>query len=176
MKKIYLITLSTLLTAAYLKAQTPCATGRYASDTFTNVTTTSNVVFGSNITASGTTQSLTMDIYQPTGDIETNRPLIVWAHGGSFIGGTKTDADMVALSQAFTKKGYVCASINYRLGLTPFDSVGAVKAVLRAVQDMKASVRFFYKDKLTTNTYKIDTTNIFIAPAHQALSDSKPIE
>jgi acetyl esterase/lipase len=103
-----------------------------------------------------------MDIYQPTGDIETNRPLIVWAHGGSFIGGTKTDADMVALSQAFTKKGYVCASINYRLGLTPFDSVGAVKAVLRAVQDMKASVRFFYKDKLTTNTYKIDTTNIFI--------------
>ena len=162
MKKIYLITLSTLLTAASLKAQTPCATGRYASDTFTNVTTTSNVVFGSNITASGTTQSLTMDIYQPTGDIETNRPLIVWAHGGSFIGGTKTDADMVALSQAFTKKGYVCASINYRLGLTPFDSVGAVKAVLRAVQDMKASVRFFYKDKLTTNTYKIDTTNIFI--------------
>jgi hypothetical protein len=46
--------------------------------------------------------------------------------------------------------------------LTPFDSVGAVKAVLRAVQDMKASIRFFYKDKLTTNTYKIDTNNIFI--------------
>ena len=162
MKKIYSLTFSTLLLACSLKAQTPCASGRYAADTFTNVTTTSNVVFGANLTASGSNQSLTMDIYEPTGDIETNRPLIVWAHGGSFIGGSKTDADIVALSQAFTKKGYVCASINYRLGLTPFDSVGAVKAVLRAVQDMKASVRFFYKDKLTTNTYKIDTTNIFI--------------
>lgn len=161
MKKFYLLTLSTLTAISILKAQ-PCATGRYAADTFTNITTTSNVIYGSNIKANGSTQSLTMDIYQPTGDIETARPLIVWAHGGSFLGGTSTDGDVVALSQAFAKKGYVCVSINYRLGLTPFDSTGAVKAVLRAVQDMKAAVRFFYKDKLTTNTYKIDTSNIFI--------------
>ena len=162
MKKIYLLAFSTLLTAITLEAQSPCATGRYASDTFTNVTVTSNVVYGSNIKANGSAQTLTMDIYQPTGDIETARPLIVWAHGGSFLGGTSTDADVVALSQAFTKKGFVCASINYRLGLTPFDSTGAIKAVLRAVQDMKASVRFFYKDNLNSNTYKIDTNNIFI--------------
>jgi alpha/beta superfamily hydrolase len=103
-----------------------------------------------------------MDIYQPTGDLETNRPLIIWAHGGSFISGSSTNGDVVALSQAFAKKGYVCVSINYRLGLTPFDSIGSVRAVLRAVQDMKASVRYFYKDKLTTNTYKVDTNNIFV--------------
>lgn len=162
MKKIYLNAFSILLATVTLKAQSPCATGRYASDTFTNVTVTSNVVYGNNIKANGSPQSLTMDIYQPTGDVETARPLIVWAHGGSFLGGTSTDADVVALSQAFTKKGFVCASINYRLGLTPFDSTGAIKAVLRAVQDMKASVRFFYKDKLNANTYKIDTNNIFI--------------
>lgn len=162
MKKIYLLAFSTLISALSIKAQSPCATGRYATDTFTAFTTTSNITFGSNITASGSNYTLTMDIYQPTGDVETNRPLIIWAHGGSFIGGSKTDGDMVTLSQKFAKKGYVCASINYRLGLTPFDSVGAVRAVLRAVQDMKASIRFFYKDKLTTNTYKIDTNNIFI--------------
>jgi alpha/beta superfamily hydrolase len=162
MKKIYLLAFSTLISALSIKAQSPCATGRYASNTFSNVTTNSNVVYGSNIKANGQTQSLTMDIYQPTGDLETNRPLIIWAHGGSFISGSSTNSDVVALSQAFAKKGYVCASINYRLGLTPFDSIGAVRAVLRAVQDMKASVRFFYKDKLTTNTYKIDTNNIFV--------------
>ena len=162
MKKIYLLAFSTLISALSIKAQSPCASGRYATDTFTAFTTTSNITFGSNITASGSNYTLTMDIYQPTGDVETNRPLIIWAHGGSFIGGSKTDGDMVTLSQKFAKKGYVCASINYRLGLTPFDSVGAVRAVLRAVQDMKASIRFFYKDKLTTNTYKIDTNNIFI--------------
>lgn len=162
MKKIYALTLCAISFIGLLNAQSPCASGRYATDIFSNVTTTSSVVFGANITAGGTNQSLTMDVYQPTGDVETNRPLIIWAHGGSFIGGSKTDGDMVALSQAFAKKGFVCASINYRLGLTPFDSVGAVKAVLRAVQDMKASIRYFYKDRLTTNTYKIDTNNIFI--------------
>jgi para-nitrobenzyl esterase len=162
MKKIYLLSFSSLLSVFALNAQTPCASGRYATDTFTANTITSNIVFGSNTSASGATTSLTMDIYEPTGDTETARPLIIWAHGGSFIGGTKNDGDVVALSQRFAKKGFVCASINYRLGLTPFDSSGAVKAVLRAVQDMKASIRFFYKDKLTTNTYKIDTNNIFI--------------
>lgn len=162
MKQIYLLAISILTPLSLLKAQTPCATGRYATDTFTNVTTTSNIAFGSNLTAGGTTQTLTLDFYEPTGDAETNRPLIIWAHGGSFVGGSKTDGDVVALSQAFAKKGFACASINYRLGLTPFDSTGAVKAVLRAVQDMKASIRFFYKDKLTSNTYKIDTNNIFI--------------
>lgn len=162
MKKIYLLAFSTLISALSIKAQTPCSSGRYAADTFTAYTTTSNITFGSNLTASNANYTLTMDIYQPTGDVETNRPLIIWAHGGSFIGGSKTDGDVVALSQRFAKKGYVCASINYRLGLTPFDSTGAVKAVLRAVQDMKASIRYFYKDKLTTDTYKIDTNNIFI--------------
>ena len=162
MKKIYLLAFSILLTTLTSEAQSPCASGRYASDTFTNVTVTSNVVYGNNIKANGSPQSLMMDIYQPTGDLEAARPLIILAHGGSFISGSSTNGDVVALCQAFTKKGYVCASINYRLGLTPFDSIGAVRAVLRAVQDMKASVRFFYKDKLTTNTYKIDTNNIFI--------------
>jgi para-nitrobenzyl esterase len=129
MKKIYLLAFSTLITAISIKAQSPCATGRYASDTFTNVTTTSNVVYGSNLSWSGGTTSLKMDIYQPTGDVETARPLIIWAHGGSFQGGTSTDGDVVALSQAFAKKGYVCASINYRLGFFPLDSVNAIKAV-----------------------------------------------
>lgn len=161
MRKIYLAAFSAFLSVVSL-AQSPCASGRYAADTFTALTTTSNIVYGSNFNANGSTQSLTMDIYQPTGDLLTERPLIIFAHGGSFIGGSKTDSDVLTLCQKFAKKGYVCASINYRLGLTPFDSTGAVKAVLRAVQDMKASIRFFYKDRATANIYKIDTTNIFI--------------
>jgi hypothetical protein len=68
MKKIYLFALSTVASLGLLKAQTPCSTGRYANDTFTNVTVTSNVVYGSNIKANGNAQTLMMDIYQPTGD------------------------------------------------------------------------------------------------------------
>jgi poly(3-hydroxybutyrate) depolymerase len=140
-----------------------CTNGRYASDVFPNVTTTSGIAYGANTSYVGANTVLTLDFYEPTGDTETARPLIIFAHGGSFIGGSSTDIDVASLCDHFAKKGYACASINYRLGFFPFDSVNAVKAVSRAVQDMKASIRFFYKDsKEGTNTFKIDTNNIFI--------------
>ncbi|MFN5292017.1 MAG: T9SS type A sorting domain-containing protein, partial [Flavobacteriia bacterium] len=58
--------------------------------------------------------------------------------------------------------GYACASIDYRLGFFPIDSANAIKAVVRAVQDLKAAIRFFYKDAQTSNLYQIDTNHIFI--------------
>lgn len=162
MKKIYFVLLGLITSTTVITAQTACNNGRYATDVYTNITTTSGIAYGSNTSWSGSTVNLTLDFYQPTGDTSTARPLIVWAHGGSFLGGTSTDADVVALSQRFAKKGFVCASINYRTGFYPIDSANAVKAVVRAVQDMKAALRFFYKDRRNTNTYKIDTNNIFI--------------
>ncbi len=161
MKKITLF-LSMLLTGSMF-AQTPCSNGRYANDVFTNYTTTSDITYGSNTSFSGSTTTLKLDFFEPTGDTETARPLIIWVHGGSFIGGSKTDNDVKTWSQKFALKGYTCASINYRLGFLPInDSAAAVKAVVRATQDLKAAIRFFYKDRQTSNTYKIDTTRIFI--------------
>ena len=160
MKKITFL-LGCLISGTLL-AQSPCATGRYATDVFPNVTTTSDIVFGQNTSWNGASTTLKMDVYQPTGDTETKRPLLIFVHGGSFIGGSKTDGDMVTFSQKFAKKGYVCASIDYRLGFFPFDSANAVKAVVRATQDLRAAIRYFYKDKQTTDTYKIDTNHIFI--------------
>lgn len=160
MKKIYLLAFTGLFTSL---SYGQCDGGRYASDVFTAVDLNSDVVYGSNISNSGATTTLDMDIYEPNGDTETARPLIIWAHGGSFIGGSKTDGDVVTLADKFVKKGYVFASINYRLGIDfPFTQANATKAVVRAVQDMKASIRFFYKDRVTTDTYKIDTTKIYI--------------
>jgi para-nitrobenzyl esterase len=160
MKKITF--LFSLLMIGTTNAQSPCASGRYATDVFSNYTTTSDIVYGQNTSWNGSNTSLKMDIYQPTGDTEINRPLLIFVHGGSFIGGSKTDGDMVSMCQKFAKKGYVTASIDYRLGFFPFDSANAVKAVVRAVQDLRAAVRYFYKDKQTTNTYKIDTNNIYV--------------
>jgi hypothetical protein len=154
--------LAGILSAFGSNAQTPCDQGRYSTDLFPNVTVTSNVQFGTNDDYVGASTDLFMDIYEPTGDTELERPLIIWAHGGSFIGGTRTDGDVVALADAFAKKGFVCASIDYRVGMWPIDSVNAVKAVVRAVQDMRGATRFFYADRATSNTYKIDTTKIFI--------------
>jgi hypothetical protein len=70
---------------------------------------------------------------------------------------------MVALCNNFAKRGYVCASIDYRLGIPfPPDQAGAKRALYRAVQDMKAAVRFFRKDAATANAYRIDPGLVFI--------------
>lgn len=140
----------------------PCASGRYASNVFNTVDVTSNVTYGTNLNFLGSATTLKLDFYEPQGDTATARPLIIWVHGGSFLGGSKTDIDVQTLSERFAKKGYVCASIDYRTGFFPIDSANAVKAVVRAQQDLKGAIRFFYKDRATTNTYKIDTTRIFI--------------
>ena len=161
MKKSLLLLL--FLAGTFLmNAQSPCTDGRYASDVFSDFTLTSDIEFGQNATWTGGQYTLKMDFYEPEGDTETERPLLIWVHGGSFIGGDKTDFDMVTFSERFAKKGYACASINYRLGFFPIDSANAVKAVVRATQDLRAAIRYFYKDKQTTNQYKIDTNNIFI--------------
>lgn len=161
MRKIFTL-LTAILAFTTVNAQTPCSTGRYATDVYSTVTTTSNIVYGANTSWNGNNTTLKLDFYEPAGDTATKRPLLIWVHGGSFIGGSKTDVDMVDFANGFARKGYACASIDYRLGFFPFDSANAVKAVVRATQDLKAAIRFFYKDRQTANIYKIDTNHIYI--------------
>src|SRR5574343_398188 len=157
MKKTLTLLSFIALASFSAKALVPCSTGRYASDVYTNITTTSNIVYGANTSFSGANTTLKLDFYEPTGDTAQARPLIIWAHGGSFLAGTKADGDVVSLSQHFAKKGYVCASIDYRTGFFPIDSVNSVKAVVRAVQDMKASIRFFYADRSEEHTSELQS-------------------
>lgn len=140
-----------------------CNSHRFDQEVFPTVVTSNNILYGSNIDANGTNTNLIMDIYEPAGDTMVARPLIIWAHGGSFITGTKSDGDVVSLSQHFAKRGYVCASISYRLGVPfPINQESAMKAVYRSVQDMKAAIRFFRKDAAGTNIYKIDPNTVFV--------------
>ena len=168
MKKIYtLITGSILLVASSGQISAQCTGNRYHDFIFSGQTpdSTMDVVYGSNITYSGTVQSLKMDIYQPHGDTDSLRALIIWAHGGSFVGGAKKDMSM--LCRDFSKMGYVTATMDYRLMMDglPFpgpDSNTAGAAVMRAVHDARAAVRYFRKNaRVGGNTYKIDTNNIY---------------
>ena len=157
MKKL-LLSFFTAFFILNVNAQSPCTDGRYASDVFSDFNLTSDIEFGQNATWTGGQYTLKMDFYEPEGDTETERPLLIWVHGGSFMFGDKTDYDVVQFSERFAKKGFVCASINYRLGIFPLDSANAVKAVVRATQDLRAAIRFFHKDKQEGNAYKIDTS------------------
>tara|TARA_Y100001954_G_C15724853_1_gene560197 strand:- start:36 stop:1019 length:984 start_codon:yes stop_codon:yes gene_type:complete len=116
-----------------------------------------------------------MDIYTPDGDNCINRPLIILAHGGSFIGGSKTNPTMVDLCETFAKRGYVAASINYRLAtsstvLGPFSGLfwmtnleDGIKVIYSAMTDAKAAVRFFRKNVTEdNNSYGIDQDQIWM--------------
>jgi acetyl esterase/lipase len=104
-----------------------------------------------------------LDVYEPQGDVFTERPLIVFAHGGSFVGGSKTSSDIVTLCNKYARLGYVCASISYRLGFEGFipNATTATETVYRATTDMRAAIRYFRKDRSTDNVFRIDTANIF---------------
>lgn len=145
-----------LMTAGIARAQ--CPAGRYNTELFPTYTM-STVTYSS-------AYNLEMDIYQPTGDTYANRPVIILGHGGAFIGGSKTDdGTVVELCKRFAKRGYVTASINYRLSdlfSMAADSMNAVATVVKAISDGKAAVRYFMQDAATTNTYRVDTNNIFV--------------
>jgi hypothetical protein len=162
-KKILLTPLFVLFTLS-IYSQTPCSLWpRYDQEVFTAVDTSLNVTYGANLDYTGANYVLQMDIYEPSGDTLSQRPLIIFAHGGSFIAGDKANGDQVDLCRHFAERGYVTATINYRLGIEfPITAATATDAVYRAVQDMKAAIRFFRKDAASTNTYRIDPSVIII--------------
>ena len=148
-------------------AQTPIDTtgGRFFQPIFPNVTVTSGVAYGSAVTAFGVPQTLLMDVYQPTGDAATERPLIIFAHEGGFVRGTRTDPYMVAVCTQFARLGYVTASIDYRLLFTTFDTTGVSRAAIRGMQDLRAAVRFFRRDAATANVYRVSPSRIVVGGA-----------
>lgn len=158
MKKIFYSFLLGLSGMVATNAHAQCPTGRYNTDLFSAYTVDS-VEFSA-------PYHLKMDIYQPTGDTYPNRPVMILGHGGSFIGGDRVaDGTIVELCKRFAKRGYVTASIDYRLGdlfSMAADSNKAISTVVKAISDGKAAVRFFMKDAYTSNTYHIDTNNIFV--------------
>ena len=130
--------------------------GRYNEEIFEEVSV-------STVTYSDV-HNLQLDIYQPVGDTETARPLLILAHGGSFIAGLRSNPSMVTLGTKFAKRGYVVASISYRLMsfIDLFSSASALNGVAKALSDGRGAVRYFRKTvDLEANPYGIDENQIY---------------
>jgi para-nitrobenzyl esterase len=137
---------------------------RYRDPVFDAVTTTRDIVYGSAVDQAGTTQSLTLDLYQPTGDTNVERPAIVWVHGGSFSSGDKSSGELVDEATVFSKQGYVNVSINYRLVAGGCSASGGgtascLTAITDAQHDAQAAVRFLRKNAAT---YRVDPGRIAV--------------
>jgi dienelactone hydrolase len=134
---------------------------RYRDATFTDVSKTSDIQYGEAPDANNNPVALKLDLYQPTGDTETQRPALIWVHGGSFSGGDKTNIVPVDVANTFAKLGYVVVSINYRLlgsGCVANPNSCTV-AALEAQHDAQAAVRWL---RANAATYHIDASRIGI--------------
>jgi len=161
---------SILLLISFLSSSiislTQCEDGRYVDIIFSSATVESDILYGNNIDFEGNSQDLFLDVYTPEEDSETTRPLVIFAHGGSFVAGSKEGLDVVPLCNDFARMGYVTSSIQYRLGipLTFFLEQPATEAVVRGFHDMKAAIRFFRKSvEEAGNPYGIDVNHIYLA-------------
>jgi hypothetical protein len=163
MRNLYILLCISIFNFYGLQLQAQCNNGRYYSKIFT-AQNSAGVTYGNAMKFDSSFTDLKMDIYQPQSDLFAHRPLMVFAFGGSFTAGLRQSPDIVFLCNEFSQRGYVCATIDYRLGFEggSDSDTNQFKALMRGVQDMKAAVRFFYKDALTNNTYRIDTNQIFI--------------
>jgi acetyl esterase/lipase len=168
MKRLLLLALLLLSGLGYTAAaQTSIDTtgGRYFQPIFAGVSVTSGVQYGTAVNFLGQSQALVMDIYQPTGDVAAERPVIIFAHQGGFVTGSRTESYMATVCTQFAKLGYVTASIDYRLLFFPFDTTNVSVAAVRGMQDLRAAVRFFRKDAATTNTYRVSPSRIVVGGA-----------
>lgn len=121
--------------------------------------------YASNVNLLGDTIDLLMDIYAPDENELEKRPVLILAFGGSFTSGSRDDLIMPTLSRSYAEKGWVVASIDYRLfpsSMGSPDSLELIDANMKAVSDMKAAVRYFRQSADNGNPYRIDSDFIVV--------------
>ncbi len=89
-----------------------------------------------------------LDIYTPQ-DGNKFHPLIIHVHGGSWVGGSKSDDNMMPVITALSDKGFTVASINYRLA--PDYKFPA------QIQDVKCAIRYM---RANASKYSINPAKI----------------
>ncbi len=109
-----------------------------------------------------TKRALFLDLYEPdTAATNWKRPVMIAIHGGGFLFGDKSE--MASLCREFAARGYVCASINYRL--VPDDPPGDAKdqytrAVTAAVADADHATHWI---EANAARFHADRSRLFIA-------------
>lgn len=132
----------------------------YKDKVFENVKFHSDIVYSEATDQSGKLNQLTLDVLQPEGDTATERPCILWLHGGNISFGDK-NSDLTALmAQRFAQRGYVCVAINYRLNPN-WEAEGSFNVSMRDVaEDTVNAIEWIKKNQAE---YGLDANNIILA-------------
>ncbi|MCB0515215.1 MAG: T9SS type A sorting domain-containing protein [Chitinophagales bacterium] len=173
MKKILLLVLLCIVVQAQ-------AQQRYLDEVFSDVAATKDVVYGQNYPFSFGTANLIdlkMDVYEPIGDTETERPIVVITGAGSYLPpyslsplGSKKDPYLIEIAHQLARRGWVAIVADYRVGWLPFGGTQTIRAksiiqaVYRATQDMRTLARYLRKDAAENgNTFGVDVNKFVIA-------------
>ena len=97
-----------------------------------------------------------VDVYLPSGDTNTQRPILMFLHGGGFqTSGTKTESYVVSFCKYFATLGFVCFAPNYTEG-------GGHTAVanLAALKDADSCLNWI-RNTSTAAKYKYDPEMLY---------------
>ena len=149
-----IITFILLITSTILLSQT-----RYIDPVFEDVS-----VKTYNYSVKGK-DTLKLDIYDPENDSLAKRPLFVIMHGGGFNSGKRNSRSLITLAENIAKKGFVVASIDYRL-LGKNKSFNCsypvskkLKAFSNGADDLLSALEYLIKYK---SIFKIDDSKIIL--------------
>ena len=125
----------------------------------TQIDSLTNVTYGNALNWEGVSEELKMDFYFPKIEFDPlgQRPYILLIHGGGFTDGDKSRYKFECKKLA--KRGFVVATMNYRLGYDESDPSNLVNAVYRAQQDANAALRYTIE---IGSSLKIDPSWLFL--------------
>lgn len=163
-----------LFLAFVSRAQQPCINGRFGnSEVFVpaQLRIDTGIIYAkAQNPFTGRRESLKLDIYYPrmTQDTMRSRPIILLVHGGGFETGSRLDEDYFC--REYAKRGYVAATIDYRLGwgcsslndpcgFCVSDSSALRTATYMAVQDCRSALHFIARN---ANSWHIDPQQVFL--------------
>lgn len=173
MKKLFAVVI--LLIAIQSAAQS-CYPGRFSETALfdsVDIRKDTNIVYARvRDYHSGAMQNLLMDVFyaDPLIDSMTDRPFIILIHGGAFLAGNKSDMHYMCMEYA--RRGFVVATIQYRLGwncpandlfqvcaFCQGQSASLTTTTYEAAQDARAALRYVNANCATWNA---DADKIFI--------------
>ena len=137
----YLLYCLLFVLLSFLFVDNTLADTRYVDPIFAEVTVNKGIVYS---VING--KNLDLDVYRPKVDTQTDRPAIIFIHGGGFAVGSKED--MASVCTEFAKKGYVTVSINYRLTDRDYSdkldpaNIKNIVPIMDAQQDSQVAVRW----------------------------------
>ena len=103
---------------------------------------------------------LHLDIYRPANNTVGKSPLVLFIHGGAFFFGDKDNKLQQILTDDLVKRGFIVASINYRLGSSLLGAGAIERTIYRDVQDARAALRFLMHHR---EEMGIDEEQVYLA-------------